>query len=97
MVVPRGPEPIPPRDPRRPLFPFVPRVPPPPPVEPAPSYSESTTALVQRKLKKLGYYQGTVDGELGRGTRSAIRDFQDENSLEVTGQIDRALIRALGL
>lgn len=55
------------------------------------------TGLVQRKLKKLGYYQGTVDGEFGRGTRSAIRDFQDENSLEVTGQIDRALIRALGL
>ena len=96
MIIPRGPEPMPPHDPRRPLPPFFPRGPP-PPVEPAPSYSESVTAQVQRKLKKLGYYQGTVDGENGRGTRSAIRDFQDENSMEVTGQIDRALIRALGL
>jgi peptidoglycan hydrolase-like protein with peptidoglycan-binding domain len=38
-----------------------------------------------------------VDGELGRGTRAAIRVYQEENGLEVTGQIDRPLLRALGL
>jgi peptidoglycan hydrolase-like protein with peptidoglycan-binding domain len=57
----------------------------------------SLTAAVQRKLKRLGYYTGAVDGELGRGTRAAIRAYQEENDLEVTGQINRALLRSLGL
>jgi peptidoglycan hydrolase-like protein with peptidoglycan-binding domain len=57
----------------------------------------STTAQVQRKLKKLGYFEGTVDGELGPRSRAAIRTYQEENGLEITGQIDRALLRSLGL
>jgi peptidoglycan hydrolase-like protein with peptidoglycan-binding domain len=57
----------------------------------------SIAAQVQRKLKKLGYYEGTVDGELGAKTRGAIRTYQEENSLEITGQVDKALLRSLGL
>ena len=69
-----------------------------PPRPPIPADDGSTlTAQVQRKLKKLGYYEGVVDGELGRGTRAAIRAFQAENGLDETGKIDRPLLRSLGL
>jgi peptidoglycan hydrolase-like protein with peptidoglycan-binding domain len=57
----------------------------------------SLTAQVQRKLKRLGYYDGGVDGEIGPVTRRAIRGYQEENGLEITGRIDQPLLRALGL
>lgn len=74
--------------------PIVP-VPPRPPV-PADD-GAALTAQVQRKLKKLGYYEGVVDGEMGRGTRGAIRAYQNENGLSETGAVDRPLLRSLGL
>jgi hypothetical protein len=88
--------------PRRPLIPIVPIVPLPPPYPHHPrrvvhSESDSTVAQVQRKLKKLGYYESSVDGEIGPKTRAAIRAYQEENSLEITGQIDKALLSSLGL
>ena len=61
------------------------------------SYSGSIVGQVQRKLKKLGYYESKVDGEIGPGTRAAIRAYQEENKLEVTGQIDKALLGSLEL
>lgn len=83
--------------PRRPGIP-IPIIPiPPRPPEAYESDGSALTAQVQRKLKKLGYYTGTVDGEMGRGTRAAIREYQSENDLEVSGKIDRALLRSLGL
>jgi peptidoglycan hydrolase-like protein with peptidoglycan-binding domain len=52
---------------------------------------------VQRKLKALGYYSGSIDGEIGPLTRSAIRAYQEENGLEITGRIDKALLASLAL
>ncbi len=83
-----------PRVPRPPI-PVVP-VPPRPP-EATEADPAAVAAQVQRKLKRLGYYAGTVDGEMGRGTRAAIRAYQSENNMEVTGTIDRPLLRSLGL
>jgi peptidoglycan hydrolase-like protein with peptidoglycan-binding domain len=57
----------------------------------------SLVAQVQRKLKRLGYYEGPVDGDLGRGTRGAIRAFQGDHELAITGSLDRPTLRALGL
>ena len=81
----------------RPPIPIVPiPIPHPrPPVEE--SDGHSLAVQVQRKLKRLGYYNGAVDGEVGRGTRAAIRVYQEENGLEANGQIDRPLLRSLGL
>jgi peptidoglycan hydrolase-like protein with peptidoglycan-binding domain len=61
------------------------------------SDSDSTTAQVQSKLKKLGYYDSSVDGSIGPKTRAAIRAYQEENKLEITGQIDKELLTSLGL
>ena len=52
---------------------------------------------VQRALKELGYYSGPLNASLGPGTRAAIRAFQEDNGLDVTGAIDAPTIEALGL
>jgi hypothetical protein len=61
------------------------------------SYSSGLEVDVQRELRRLGYYDGALDGEVGPGTRSGIRAYQRDNGLAVTGMIDRALLRSLGL
>lgn len=43
---------------------------------------------VQRRLAALGYYQGRLDGEHGRGMRRALAEFQRSNGLPVTAQFD---------
>lgn len=43
---------------------------------------------IQKKLKALGYDPGSADGVLGSKTRSAIKRFQRDNGLPVTGKID---------
>jgi hypothetical protein len=78
-----------------------------------PSYSYETTRVyrgssgydssddlavdVQRALKRRGYYTGSVDGDIGPGSRSAIRAYQADRGLPVTGRIDSRLLRALGI
>lgn len=52
---------------------------------------------VQRELRRRGYYRGTIDGDIGPGSRSAIRRYQAERGLVVTGRIDSSLVRALGI
>ncbi len=58
---------------------------------------DATVAAVQRRLKRAGYYHGSVDGLIGGGTRSAIRAFERNNGLLVDGRIDRQLLRTMGL
>jgi len=52
---------------------------------------------VQRKLARLGFYKGSIDGDIGPSTRRAISRFQEENDLDVTGRIDRELVEELDL
>ncbi len=52
---------------------------------------------VQRALKELGYYTGSLNGSLGPATRQAIASYQEDAGLEATGAIDAATVEALGL
>jgi peptidoglycan hydrolase-like protein with peptidoglycan-binding domain len=52
---------------------------------------------VQRELRRRGYYHGPIDGDVGPGTRAAIRAYQNDRGFAVTGRIDRSLLRALGV
>ena len=108
LVLPGGPGPkppiVPPRPPRHPRPPIpLELVIPPPPLhhlhkpKVVHSESDSIAAQVQRKLKSLGYYEGSVDGEIGPKSRAAIRAYQEGNTLEITGQIDKALLSSLGI
>jgi len=50
---------------------------------------------IQRKLADRGYYTGAIDGLPGPLTETAIRRFQVEAGIPVTGVPDRALAQAL--
>jgi Putative peptidoglycan binding domain len=55
----------------------------------------NTARAVQAALAWRGFYSGRIDGVMGPETRSAIRDFQRQQGLPVTGQIDSELTKAL--
>ncbi len=51
---------------------------------------------VQRQLAKKGYYRGSIDGQFGPASRSALSRFQRERNLKETGRIDEPTLDALG-
>lgn len=51
---------------------------------------------VQKQLAQRGYYHGTVDGEFGPASKSALTRFQKDHDLHATGRIDPATMKALG-
>ena len=52
---------------------------------------------VQRRLKKWGYYSGSVDGIFGSGTKKAVISFQKKNGLTADGVVGKATYKALGM
>ena len=52
---------------------------------------------VQSVLARKGYYVGVVDGDLGPRSRAAIRAWQADVGLPVTGTLNAATLRSLGL
>jgi peptidoglycan hydrolase-like protein with peptidoglycan-binding domain len=50
---------------------------------------------IQAALKNSGYYQGVIDGKLGKKTRQAIKDFQKANNLSVDGKVGKKTWAAL--
>jgi hypothetical protein len=52
---------------------------------------------VQNQLARRGYYNGSIDGVIGAGTREAIRAFQRDQGQSVTGLVEPDLLKALKL
>lgn len=50
---------------------------------------------VQERLHLLGYYRGDVDGKKGPLTASALKRFQRNHNLDVTGEPDLGTLRSL--
>ncbi|MCL1795798.1 MAG: peptidoglycan-binding protein [Clostridia bacterium] len=50
---------------------------------------------LQQKLKNLGYYTGSVDGDFGAGTESALKAFQSANGLASDGVAGSRTMSAL--
>lgn len=71
--------------------------------QPRPVYVErdrdrgSVELDVQSQLARKGYYGGVIDGDVGPQTRAAIRAYQVDRGLPVTGRIDGNLLRSLKL
>ena len=52
---------------------------------------------VQRRLKKWGYYKGSVDGIFGPSTKNAVISFQKKNGLKADGVVGKSTYKALGM
>jgi peptidoglycan hydrolase-like protein with peptidoglycan-binding domain len=52
---------------------------------------------VQETLRDKGYYTGEVDGIIGPQTRAGIRQYQQSESLPVTGRLDAETAGKLGV
>ncbi len=61
------------------------------------AFADQTVAAAQQKLKRLGYYDGTIDGQTGSQTAAAIRRYQLAEGLKVTGELNAQTVRNLGL
>lgn len=59
--------------------------------------SNSGDAAVQQALARRGYYQGSIDGEIGPQSRRAIARYQEDRGLRITGTISPGLLQSLGL
>ena len=57
----------------------------------------SMGASVQSALARRGYYRGYIDGQIGPQSRRAIANYQAEQGLRVTGNINSSLLGSLGL
>jgi photosystem II stability/assembly factor-like uncharacterized protein len=53
--------------------------------------------LAQEALERAGYEIGVADGQLGPRTVAAIKRFQTDRYLPVSGQLDEATVTALGV
>jgi hypothetical protein len=62
-----------------------------------PGDRKSQVAEVQKRLQKLGYYTGSIDGHYGEGTKAALIKFKKDNNLPVTHYVDWATYEALGI
>ncbi len=49
----------------------------------------ATPQEVQMALQKAGYYNGEVDGKIGRQTTEAIKQFQKDHELKVDGIVGK--------
>ncbi len=52
---------------------------------------------VQMALMVKQYYNGSIDGVLGNGTRGALMAFQADSNLQNHGRMDTPTLNALGI
>ncbi|MCR5565518.1 MAG: peptidoglycan-binding protein [Clostridiales bacterium] len=60
-----------------------------------PGDSGSAVRKVQKRLKKLGYYTGSIDGDYGNGTKTAVKNFQKRNGLNANGKVNSKTLAKL--
>lgn len=56
-----------------------------------------TVRTIQQKLKRWGYYKGSVDGIFGPQTKEAVKYFQRKNGLVADGIVGNKTLKALGM
>lgn len=59
--------------------------------------SQNTIAQVQTRLQQAGDYNGAIDGLWGPATAAGVHSYQQQHSLNATGQLDGATLAALNL
>ena len=51
--------------------------------------------LLQQRLTDLGYYDGPISGNYLGNTRNAVKAFQKQNAIDVTGKVDKETWNAI--
>ena len=65
---------------------------------PSIAYADTARTMeVQRRLTEYGYYDGEINGYYDDLTVVAIKNFQADNGLNVTGAVDGSTASALGI
>jgi hyperosmotically inducible protein len=59
--------------------------------------SQTHVAAAQQALKTNGYNPGPIDGYMGPQTTGAVREYQQREQLQVTGQLDPDTLGRLGI
>jgi len=57
----------------------------------------SEVTQIQTKLKRWGYYNGSIDGVYGSQTLAAVKWFQSKNGLTVDGIAGKQTLEAMGI
>jgi hypothetical protein len=60
-------------------------------------YRSSENSSVQRELAQRGYYNGSIDGQIGPQSSRSIARYQRDQGLQETGSISSSLLQSLGL
>lgn len=60
------------------------------PVPAEPALTRDERIRIQQALQALSFYRGSIDADFGRGTRSAIRAWQESQGVDATGYLTRA-------
>lgn len=53
--------------------------------------------ILQAKLQDLGYYNGNITGTMNLETKTALQEYQKNEGLEMTGELDEATQTAVGV
>ncbi|MFS8180758.1 peptidoglycan-binding domain-containing protein [Pseudovibrio denitrificans] len=56
---------------------------------------QELVAEVQKELRRLGVYPGSLDGQFGPATERAVRAYQRQRAMSETGQVTEALLARL--
>lgn len=59
--------------------------------------SGTLLATAQARLARMGYYRGYIDGDFGPQTARALRNYQIDYGLPVTGRLDGRTLSSLGI
>lgn len=55
----------------------------------------SDVKKLQKALKILGYYDGDIDGDYGKGTTAAVKAYQEDHKLEADGVAGRSTVKSI--
>ncbi|MCP4397907.1 MAG: transporter substrate-binding domain-containing protein [bacterium] len=59
--------------------------------------SHQAIRTIQERLTELGYQPGPIDGMWGKSTEAALKHFQQDQGVSVTGTVDENTAKKLGL
>ena len=57
--------------------------------------SKEQIMKVQKILQRYDYYEGPIDGVMNDDLRLAIEDFQEDEGLDVTGELDKETLKRI--